>query len=177
MVKMNAQLSVAVFALCSFGIAAIMLARGQSLNWGAIILISAMVTLVVALRFHWLLRDVRAEKIRTLEPLRQAKQQLVDDMARLSPADLSIFFTVLQCHKPEDEAVCCTAGGSPNHRIFAQMTDLGLMKPLAMESVGEPPVTATLVRYGFTPSGHASLEHLLEIVGRRRRFFAKSAAQ
>jgi hypothetical protein len=176
MSKMNAQLSGAVFVLCSLVIAAIMLVRGQPLNWSAIFLVSFMVTLVVALRFRWLLRDAHAEHIRKWEPLRQAKQRLVDDMARLSPADLSIFLTVLQCNKPEDKAVCCTAAGSPNHRVFAQMTDLGLMELLASDTVGEPPVTATLVQYGFTPSGRASLDHLLEIVARRRRFFAKAAA-
>jgi hypothetical protein len=141
--------------------------RGWPTHWPVILIISIVAAAIFFVRSHLLLRGERERLVRRHQIRREAADRLVDDMARLSPADLSIF--VSAHHHAAGQAICSTAQGSSNHRVFVQMVDLGLMRPVQMQTIGEPPITATLAQYGFTPEGAASLGNLLEIVARRRQ--------
>jgi hypothetical protein len=144
----------------------------RGLEWRPILAFSAIGTAVFAVRMFQSLRKHHAIQMRRLQVERDALQELVDDMARLSPGDLSIYFTLLQ-HPEADPACIGTSGGSPNHRVLVQMTDLGLAAPDRMENMGGPAHSFVFASYRLTERGRASLRSLLEAVARRRRWFAQ----
>jgi membrane protein implicated in regulation of membrane protease activity len=147
------------------------------IDWPPAIAISAGITVFMTVRFYLMLRKLRMQKLQRLQVEQQAVQELVDDMARLSPADLSVYVAAQQqLVKQEDEISFCTAGGSPNHHVLVQMTDLGLAAPARMEGIGEGEKRFVVARYSLTARGRASLGNLLQIVGQRRRFFASQQA-
>ena len=172
--KLHLKLTAGVFLACIVAGVALFTARQQPVAWRPILIVSALSTAVFAVRSFFLLRRARAGALQKQVALRDAMQELVDDVARLSLADLSILTTILE--RGDREAVCMTSQGSSNHRVFVQMTDLGLMRPLQMDRIGEAPHAFVSVRYALTPSGFASLGSMLEIARRRRRHFASQLA-
>jgi hypothetical protein len=167
-----------ILAFSSAGVLAASLIGGIGLSrlgsgtvqWAPIFMIALAVTAVFAFRASLLLRKERTRQRRRLEVAANAMQELVDDMARLSLADLSIF---IAAHQRGDENVAfATTAGSPNHRVLVQMTDLGLTAPEAMERIGDEGASFVFARYRLTASGRASIGNVLDIVARRRRSFA-----
>jgi hypothetical protein len=146
------------------------LSRGWHIEWPAIVSIGGAVTGIFAIRCYLLLRRERARLLRRHVATIEAMQQLVDDMARLSAADMSIYLAAHQ--GANDDVAFCTGGGSPNHHVLVQMADLGLASPVKMENLGAPPHQLVLARYALTETGRAALGNLLEAVSKRRRFFA-----
>ena len=172
--KLHLKLSAGVFLACIVAGVVLFTVRGHPLEWRPILVVSSLATTIFAVRSYFLLREARSAILQERTAHRDAMQQLIDDVARLSPADLSIFRTILE--RGESQAVCMTRQGSPNHRVYTRMADLGLMRPLEMLTVGEPELRFSVLRYAFTPSGYASLGSMLEIASKRRRFFASQAA-
>jgi len=164
--------SAAFMALCTGVLATLSRHAGRDNEWPPILACSAIATAFFAYRMFQTLRKHRAMQLRRLQVERDALQELVDDMARLSPGDLSIYFTLLQ-HPEADPACVGTSGGSPNHRVLVQMTDLGLAAPDRMETMGGPGHSFVFASYRLTDRGRASLGSLLEAVAKRRRWFAQ----
>jgi hypothetical protein len=164
--------SMAVMAACTGVLAILSWHAGRGFEWRPILAFSAIGTAVFAIRTFQSLHKHRAIQLHRLQVERDALQELVDDMARLSPGDLSIYFTLLQ--HPEAGAACVgTSGGSPNHGVLVQMTDLGLAAPDRMENMGGPAHSFVFASYRLTERGRASLSSLLQAVAKRRRWFAR----
>lgn len=175
--KLLAKSIAFIFVLCVTGGAAFSWWKTGAIDWVPVLVIAVGVTFVGAIRFYLLLRDERAKLLRRAQAERDAAQDLVDDMARLSPGDLSIYVSAHQQQTAHgDDILFCTSGGSPNHHVLVQMTDLGLTAPAAMESIGDGAHRFVVARYKLTARGRASLGSLLAIVGKRRQFFASQQA-
>src|SRR5687767_9399842 len=94
--KLHLKLTAGVFLACIVAGVGLYTARQQPVAWRPILVVSALATAIFALRSFFLLRKARAAALQQQIVLRDAMQELVDDVARLSMADLSIFMTILE---------------------------------------------------------------------------------
>lgn len=162
-----------VFIAAMVLLAVMMEFRGGRINWALASIISGLCSVLFAARAY---ADFarRRSRLRDLQmAFLDAMQELVDDMARLSPGDLSVYVAARQ--QTNVPVGIGTTAGSPNHHVLVQMADLGLARPVAMEPLGSGPNAPVVTRYVMTPKGKAALGNILDIVVRRRRFFAAQA--
>ncbi|WP_157799416.1 hypothetical protein [Qipengyuania seohaensis] len=169
-----AKLSAGVFGVCVFLGVGFASFHSRAPNWKFIVIISTIVTGVFAVRAYFLLRSEEARVSKELTPEIRALQKLVDSMALLSLADLSVFITAQQqLTHDEDEFVFVTSLGSPVHKVGIHMKRLGLAAHLPYTQMSEAELDLT--KFSLTPEGKDYLGTLLDGVAKRRRFLARQA--
>src|ERR1700712_4589271 len=169
--RLLAQSTAAVMLACVGLLSLMSWHAGRGFEWRPILAFSAIGTAIFAGRTYVSLRRYRTMRLRRLQVERDALQELIDDMARLSPGDLSLYATLEQ-QRDADQLCISTSGGSLNHRVLVQMTDLGLATPDRMERMSGPGHSFVFASYKLTARGRASLRSLLQAVVKRRRWLA-----
>ncbi|MFN3943560.1 MAG: hypothetical protein ACK4K7_01360 [Allosphingosinicella sp.] len=169
--KQLAKLGGAIFGGSAIVIVAFAQWRYGEVDWRPVLVWSLFVTTIVTGRAFFIIRSrrrhaaARAIRHRQMLELEAAIGELKHSMARLSPADLSIYLSLTR--RSDDDATPCvvTTKGSPNHLVLVQMTDLKLAAPEEFRTVGESPNALTCVRYAVTPFGrHYLLKILPEVL-------------
>ena len=168
--KLLAKMSAVVFAASLVALSAIAAWRTGEVNWRIVFFLAFAATALFAIRAYFPLRDgarrlfIRREVRRRHERLRMlgaAVNELIQSMARLSPADLSLYFTLLEKTDEGETACVVTSRGSPNHDVLVQMTDLRLARPEELKTLGSSVRPFTIARYALTPFGRSYLPKLM----------------
>lgn len=165
-----------VFVACLCGGVLLAAWHHEAVNWKFTLALSTIAAVLFTIRYALLLLKTKRQFEGRQKVFLAAVQELIDAMARLSPADISVF--VMAARHPAaspDQLTVTTARGSANHHVLVQMADLGLVRPDLMRRLG-PDRQSGIAQYALTPDGKERMAMLLDAAGKRRRFFAERAA-
>src|SRR5262245_50256250 len=144
--KLWVQLNAAFVALVFVVLSAVFLMHGQWPEWNAVGAFGAAGALVFAFASYVQLARHHRERVRKHRTYWAKMQEIVDELAKRSLIEKSIFFDAFE--KGEDgEIILTTSIGNANCRALEQMADLGITRPIPIEPTGNSESDTGAIRY------------------------------
>lgn len=172
--KLWAQANIVFLLVLLAALVGVSAINGRQFEWPAVAAFGAMAALPFGVVSYMHLVRYHRERVRKHLAYWAAMQEIVDELARQSLTEVSVFFPAFE-RGDDGETMLVTSSDNPNHSALRQMADLGVSRLISTEASGETSRDIVTLRYGFDFKGMGTLFSLVEAAAKRREFFEKSS--
>lgn len=172
--KLWVQVNIVFLVLLTAVLSGVFAMNGRQPDWLTIGAFGVTATLPFAVGTYIYLAGYHRERVRKHRAYWTEMQEIVDELARNSLTERSVFMSALQ-RGDDGSVLLVTSQDNPNHQALEQMANLGIAKLISSEATGVAPGSALALRYRFDFKGLGLLFSLVEAAAKRRDFFDRTS--